>query len=40
MIDAETHRASSKGDVTIENGRIRVVFQRTYRSRSRKSGRR
>ena len=31
MIDADIHRDSAKGDVTIENGRIRVVFQRTYR---------
>lgn len=31
MMDAEIHRDSPMGDVSIENGRIRVVFQRSYR---------
>lgn len=31
MIDADSHRASPKGDVTIDNGRMRVVFRRSYR---------
>ena len=31
MMDAEIHRDSPKGDVSIENGRIRVVFPRSYR---------
>ena len=31
MMDAEIHRDSPKGDVSLENGRLRVVFQRSYR---------
>jgi uncharacterized protein YndB with AHSA1/START domain len=31
MIDEQTHRASPKGAVTIENGRMQVVFRRSYR---------
>jgi len=30
-MDAEIHRGSPKGDVTIDNGLMQVVFQRSYR---------
>ena len=31
MMDAEIHRNAPKGDVTIEDGRLRVVYHRRYR---------
>ena len=31
MMDANIHRNSPKGDVTIDNGRLLVVFHRSYR---------
>ena len=31
MMDAETNRASPKGDVTIDNGMMQVIFRRSYR---------